>query len=69
MKADKASGTPEEMQRKSVEHIKARHHADDVTSGTVEAEYERDEVHGPLRSATAKVKEVVEEKVEQFKKL
>ncbi|KAI5116264.1 hypothetical protein M0805_008169 [Coniferiporia weirii] len=39
----------ETMQRRTVEHIKARHHGDDVTSGTVEAQYERDEIQGPLK--------------------
>ena len=68
VKADKAEGSPETMQRRSVEHIKARHHADDVTAGTVEASYERDEVEGPLKSALSKAKETVEETVEEVKK-
>lgn len=68
MKADKAEGSPEQLQRRSVEHIKARHHADDVTSGTVEAEYERDTVEGPLKDALSKAKDTVEETVETVKK-
>ncbi|EJD06543.1 uncharacterized protein FOMMEDRAFT_76424, partial [Fomitiporia mediterranea MF3/22] len=62
VKADRnEAGDAETLQRKSVEHIRARHHADDVTSGTVEAEYERDEVEGPLKSALGTVKETVED--------
>ena len=68
IKADKAEGTPLQFQKKSVESIKARHHADDVTSGTVEAQYERDEVQGPLRSAMSRAKETVEETVDAVKK-
>lgn len=46
------------LSKKTVEHIKARHHAEDSTVG-VEAEYERDEVIGPLKKAYTKVKETV----------
>ena len=59
VKADKADGvTPELLQKKTVEHIKLRHHAEDQTIG-VEAEYERDEVEGPLKRAFTQVKEKV----------
>ncbi|THG99722.1 hypothetical protein EW145_g7207 [Phellinidium pouzarii] len=54
IKADRTElSTPDAMQKITIEHIRARHHdeseSDDVTSGTVEAEYERDEIQGPLK--------------------
>lgn len=59
IKADKADGlSPEMLSKRTVEHIKARHHAEDSTVG-VEAEYEKDEVTGPLKKAYTKVKETV----------
>ena len=63
VKADKvdADVSPDVLQKRSVEHILARHHEDDVSSGTVEARYERDEVEGPLRGASA-VKETLKVK-------
>lgn len=62
VKADKdGSESPDVLQKRSVEHIMARHHEDDVTAGSMEAEYERDEVEGPLRGAST-VKESLEVK-------
>ncbi|KAL5486059.1 hypothetical protein ACEPAI_7103 [Sanghuangporus weigelae] len=67
VKADRTEGSPEVLQRKSIEHIRERHHADDITSGKVEAEYERDEVEGPLKDAFGTVTETIEETVETIK--
>ena len=70
VKADHSeNGDPEILQRKSVEHIRERlHHADDVTSGKVEAEYEREEVQGPLKHAMGNAEVKIEETVEKLKK-
>ena len=59
VKADKAVGvTPEILAKRTIEHIKERHHAEDSTVG-VEATYEKEEVDGPLKQAFSKVKEKV----------
>ena len=59
VKADKADGvTPEILAKRTIEHIKERHHAEDSTVG-VEATYEKEEVDGPLKQAFSKVKEKV----------
>lgn len=48
VKADKSDNSdPNTLVSKTIEHVKKRHHADDNTVG-VEAEYEREEVSGPL---------------------
>ncbi|KAJ7067010.1 hypothetical protein C8F01DRAFT_655649 [Mycena amicta] len=44
VKADKATGTPSELQKTTVEYIQSRHSPD-------EAAYLRDEVNGPLSGA------------------
>ena len=50
IKADASgSDTPEVLQRRTVEQVKARHHADDAPD-KMEAVYEREEVEGPLKS-------------------
>ena len=46
------------MAKRTIEHIKERHHAEDSTVG-VEATYEKEEVDGPLKQAFSKVKEKV----------
>ena len=51
VKADKSVDTSvETLTRQTIERVKHRHHADDVTIGT-EAVYEKDEIEGPLKSA------------------
>lgn len=50
------------MAKNTIEHIKQRHHAEDSTVG-VEAEYEKEEVGGPLKTAFTRVKEKVTETV------
>jgi len=48
--ADKSSETDGELQAKTVEYLKSRHSADDRT-GSIMAEYAREEVIGPLSGA------------------
>ncbi|KAH8118011.1 hypothetical protein DFH11DRAFT_1723990 [Phellopilus nigrolimitatus] len=55
VKADKSTlEAPDEMAKRSVEHIRNRHHHDDGTHVTIEADYEKDEVEGPLRKSGKK---------------
>jgi len=59
LQADQSSGTPSELQSRTVEYLRTRHSKDgeDGTSSTT-AFYLRDEVSGPLSDAQGKEDEV-----------
>ena len=65
VKADKSDGDPETLQKKTIEHVKARHHSEDQTVG-VEASYERDEIEGPLKGSGKVPRTPSEEDVSLF---
>jgi len=73
VKADKATGTPEDLQKTTVEYIHSRHSPDGRVSPR-EATYETDSVLGPLSDAqgtengTVVKKTVHEETTEVIKK-
>ncbi|KAH9481368.1 hypothetical protein JR316_0005893 [Psilocybe cubensis] len=58
VKADRSDGGPQEMQSRTVEHLKARRRETDGESSTT-AYYSRDTVTGPLSGATGKEEVIV----------
>ena len=61
LQADKASATPDEMIRTTVEYVKKRH-GEELPA---EANYAKDEIEGPLKSAASTAAEVVSNVLEQ----
>ncbi|KAI0311133.1 hypothetical protein OF83DRAFT_1069318 [Amylostereum chailletii] len=65
VKADKATSvTTEDLVAQTVKHVNAKHSSDERMDSE-NAMYDRDEVEGPLRTATKETHTVVEEKVEK----
>ncbi|PPQ69313.1 hypothetical protein CVT25_005914 [Psilocybe cyanescens] len=60
VKADRSDGGPQEMQTRTVEHLRARRSETDGESSTT-AHYSRDTVSGPLSGATGKEEVIVKQ--------
>ncbi|KAF8811696.1 hypothetical protein BYT27DRAFT_7183734 [Phlegmacium glaucopus] len=59
VKADQSSGTPSELQSRTVEYLRTRHIKDgEDSASSTSAFYSRDEVSGPLSGAQGKEDEV-----------